>query len=49
MIDLANMPILAAVIVLALLWTLETVIPFLPNRRERIKHSARNLAIGLFN
>jgi len=49
MIDLANMQILVAAIVLALLWTLETVIPFLPNRRERIKHSARNLAIGLFN
>ncbi|NJM53238.1 MAG: sterol desaturase family protein [Blastocatellia bacterium] len=49
MIDLANLQILAAAIVLIILWLLETVIPFLPNRRERIKHSARNITIGAFN
>ncbi len=45
----AQMQIIVAVIVLALLWTLETVIPFLQNRRQRLKHSMRNIAIGVFN
>ena len=49
MIDLANFQIVAAATVLAVLWSLEAVIPFLPDRRQRIKHSARNIAIGLFN
>ncbi len=45
----AQMQIIVAVIVLALLWTLETVIPFLQNRQQRLKHSMRNIAIGVFN
>jgi sterol desaturase/sphingolipid hydroxylase (fatty acid hydroxylase superfamily) len=49
MIDLANLQIIVAGIILAILWTLEAVIPFLPNRRERVKHSARNITIGAFN
>ena len=49
MIDLANMQIVVAAIVLALLWMLEAVIPFLPNRQRKAKHSARNITIGAFN
>lgn len=49
MLDLANLQIFVAASVLALIWTLETVIPFHPDRRERFKHSARNIFIGLFN
>lgn len=49
MIDLANLQIIVAGVILAVLWTLETVIPFLPDRRESIKHSARNITIGVFN
>lgn len=49
MVELGNMQIAAAAIILASLWTLEAVIPFLPDRRERLKHSARNIAIGGFN
>lgn len=49
MIDLANLQIIVSGVILAVLWTLETVIPFLPDRRERVKHSARNITIGGFN
>lgn len=49
MFDLANMQIVVAAIVLALLWMLEAVFPFLPNRQGKIKHSARNITIGAFN
>jgi sterol desaturase/sphingolipid hydroxylase (fatty acid hydroxylase superfamily) len=49
MIDLANMQIIIAAIVLSLLWALETIVPFLPNRKQRFKHAARNITIGLFN
>lgn len=49
MIDLANMQIFAAAAILMLLWTLEWAVPFLPNRQGRIKHSSRNIAVGLFN
>lgn len=49
MIDLANMQIFVAAIVLALLWTIEGTVPFLPNHKGRFKHTARNLTIGLFN
>ena len=49
MIDLANLQIIVAGVILAILWTLEAVIPFLPDRRERVKHSARNITIGAFN
>lgn len=49
MIDLTNMQIFVAAIVLALLWTIEGTVPFLPNRKGRFKHSARNVTIGLFN
>ena len=49
MIDLGNLQVMAATIVIAILWMLEAVIPFLPNRREHFKHSARNVAIGAFN
>lgn len=47
--ELANLQIIIAAIVLALLWTLEAIIPFLPDRRDRVKHSARNITIGAFN
>lgn len=49
MIDPANLQIIVAAVILTVLWTLEGVIPFLPGRREKIKHSARNIAIGGFN
>lgn len=49
MIDLAQMQILTAAIVLATLWTLEAVVPFLPNRRHRFSHAARNITIGAVN
>lgn len=49
MIDLGGLQIVTAAVVLVLLWTLETVIPFLPNSQERFKHDVRNLVIGLFN
>lgn len=49
MIDLANLQIIAAGVILEVLWTLEAVIPFLPDRRDRLKHSARNITIGAFN
>ncbi len=47
--DLAQFQIVVAAIVLALLWTFEAVIPFLPNRKNSIKHLLRNISIGLFN
>ena len=49
MIDLANMQILTAAVVLVFLWTLESVIPFLSNRHHRFRHAARNVTIGAFN
>ena len=49
MVDLANMQIIVAAIVLAILWTLEAVVPFLSNRKGRFRHAARNIAIGVFN
>ena len=49
MVDLANIQVLAAAIVLALLWTLEWAVPFLPSRQGRFKHAARNITVGLFN
>lgn len=49
MLDLKNLQIVAAAIVLILLWTVETVAPFLPNRQRRFRHAARNISIGLFN
>ena len=49
MIDLANMQIIVAAIVLATLWTLEAPVPFLSNRKGRFRHAARNITIGAFN
>ncbi len=49
MLDLENLQIVAAAIVLILLWTVETIAPFLPNRQRRFRHAARNISIGLFN
>ncbi len=49
MLDLANLQIFIAAIILALLWTLEWAVPFLQNRQGRLKHAARNIIIGLFN
>jgi sterol desaturase/sphingolipid hydroxylase (fatty acid hydroxylase superfamily) len=47
--ELANMQIIAAAIVMASLWTLEAIFPFLPNRPGRFGRNARNIAIGMIN
>jgi sterol desaturase/sphingolipid hydroxylase (fatty acid hydroxylase superfamily) len=49
MVNLSNLQILVTAGVLTILWTLEAVIPFLPNRRQHFSHSARNIVIGAFN
>jgi len=36
-------------LVLALLWTLETIVPEFVERRGRTSHNAHNLALGLLN
>lgn len=50
MVDLDNMQILVAAVMLTLLWTLEAVVPFLLNHQwRRLSHDGRNIAIGVFN
>lgn len=40
---------LIPVFVLVLIWTLESVIPFIHGRSHRLQHAGRNLGLGLFN
>ncbi len=40
---------LILVFALVLIWTLESVIPFIQGRSHRLQHAGRNLGLGLFN
>ncbi len=49
MINLSITQILAATLIMLLLLTLETVMPFITGRKHRIKSAIRNSGIGIFN
>ncbi|HZS04800.1 MAG TPA: sterol desaturase family protein [Blastocatellia bacterium] len=49
MIDLSQAQSITAASGLILFWALESWLPFMKGRRERLRHAARNLTLGLLN
>jgi sterol desaturase/sphingolipid hydroxylase (fatty acid hydroxylase superfamily) len=49
MLLMSNAPTIAAVIGLAVSWLLETWIPFITGRKNRIRHALRNVTLALAN
>jgi sterol desaturase/sphingolipid hydroxylase (fatty acid hydroxylase superfamily) len=48
-IDRSNAQTFAATFGLVILWMLESWLPFMQGRRQRLRHAARNLTLGLLN
>jgi sterol desaturase/sphingolipid hydroxylase (fatty acid hydroxylase superfamily) len=49
MIDLSHAQTITAAFGLVSLWALESWLPFMKGRRQRLRHAARNLTLGLLN
>ena len=49
MFSMSNAPVVAAVIGLAVIWLLETWLPFVIGRKDRARHALRNLLLALAN
>jgi sterol desaturase/sphingolipid hydroxylase (fatty acid hydroxylase superfamily) len=49
MIDLTQAQTIVAVCGLTLLWALESFLPFMQGRKQRLRHAARNLTLGFLN
>jgi len=49
MIDLSHAQTFTAAFGLVILWALESWLPFMKGRRQRLRHAARNLTLGLLN
>lgn len=49
MIDLSHAQTITSAFGLVSLWTLESWLPFMKGRRDRLRHATRNLTLGLLN
>ena len=49
MLSMNNAPTVAAVIGLAVIWLLETWLPFVAGRKHRVRHAFRNITLALAN